>query len=218
MAERELDGAVLGERRLAREHLVQDDPDAVDVGRGRRAAAARLLGGHVAGRTDDRGARAVGAALSEPGDAEVAYLHPPLGRDQDVGGLDVTVDHALGVGLRECLAQLLGDPRRLPRSDRAALEPGGEALTVDELGDVEEALVGLADVEDLDDARVTDAREQPRLALEIGCPIGILGPPRLDHLDRDRPLQPAIPAAVHAPERPLADHGVEFVAVVQGAA
>ena len=218
MPERELNGAVLAERRPAREHLVHDDADAVDVGRGRRAAAAGLLGRHVTRGADDRRAGAVGAALGEPGDAEVAYLQPPLERDQDVGGLDVTVDHALGVGLCERLAELLGDPGRLPRRDRAALEPRSQALPIYQLGHVVEALVGLADVEDLDDAGVTDACQQPRLALEIGRPIGILGPPGLDHLDRDSPLQPAIPAAVDAPEGPLADHGMEFVAVVQGAA
>src|SRR5580704_2783625 len=70
-------------------------------------------------------------------------------------------------------------------------------------------------VVDLNDPGVRNTRQQPRLTLEVGHPLGILGPPRLDHLDRHRALQTAVPARVHASERPLANYGVEFVAVVE---
>ena len=39
-----------------------------------------------------------------------------------------------------------------------------------------------------------DPCEQPRLALEGRHPLGVVGPPRLDHLDRDGPIEPAIAA------------------------
>ena len=87
MAQRQLDHGALGERSPAAEHLVQHDPDAVDVGGRRDPPAAGLLGGHVAGRADNRRRGAVGAALGQPGDPKVTYLDPPIGRDQDVAGL-----------------------------------------------------------------------------------------------------------------------------------
>ena len=73
-------------------------------------------------------------------------------------------------------------------------QPRGEALAVDQLGDVVGTLLGVADVEDLHDPGVVDAREQLRLALEALDPRAVLGPPRLDHLDRD--------SAREAPVRP----------------
>jgi len=55
-------------------------------------------------------------------------------------------------------------------------------------------------------------------AIDVGAldPLGILGPPWLDHLHGHRPRQPAIPAAIYAPEGPLADQLVELVAILEG--
>ena len=100
----------------------------------------------------------------------------------------------------------------------AALQPRRQALALDELGDEVQALLGLPDVEYLDDAGIADAREQLRLALEALGPVGVLGPPRLDHLDRDWARQPPVVAAIHPAERALADQLVELVAAVEGAA
>ena len=94
-------------------------------------------------------------------------------------------------------------------------QPLRQVLAGHQLRDVVATLGRMPDVVDLDDPGVRDPRQQPRLTLEVGHPLGILGPPRLDHLDRDRALQTAVAARVDAAERPLADHGVEFIAVVE---
>jgi hypothetical protein len=153
----------------------------------------------------------------QPGDAEVAHLHPPIGRQQDVGRLDVAMHDPLGVRPGQGPAKLGGDAAGLPRRQRPAPQAAGQVLALDELGDVVETLGGMADVVDLDDARVADPRQHLGLAFERRHPLGVLGPPWLDHLDRHRPRQPAVQALVDAPERPLADDGVELVTVVQSA-
>jgi hypothetical protein len=198
--DRELDGRVPGERRAAGEHLVEHDADAVHVGGGGAHAGARLLGRHVARRADDRGRPPVAAALGQPRHPEVRDLDPAVGRDQDVGRLDVAVDQPAGVRRRQRLRELLGDPARLRHRWPAAAQAACQALALDQLGHVVEALGRGADVEDLHDPGVADRSQELGLALEAPHPVGILGPPRLDHLDRHLPRQTAVAAPVDAAE------------------
>ncbi len=218
MVERKLDGGLPLERGTTREHLVQNDADAVDVGRWTGDAAGRLFRRHVSGRSGNRRHRSVGAPLCQAGHAEVPDLDPPVPGDEDVCRLDVAVDHALRVRPRERACQLQCDFARLRRGDAASAQPARETLAVDQLSDVVEPFRRCAHVEDLDDPWVTDRGEQLRLALEAPRPLGILGPPRLDHLDRDRPRQAPVTASVDATERALADDGVELVSAVEGEA
>src|SRR6202042_3144375 len=118
----------------------------------------------------------------------------------------------------EPAAQLLDDLARFRCGDRtAALQPSREALALDELGNEVQALFGVADVEDLHDARIAHAGEQLGLAFEALRAVGVLGPPRLDHLDRDRAREPPVVPAVDAAERPLADQLAELVPPVERA-
>ncbi len=204
------------ERRLPGEHLVQHDADRVHVRCGARGPAASLLGRHVPRGADDCRGAAVSAALGQPGHAEVGDLDPAVGRDQHVRRLDVAMNDALRVGRSQRTAELLRDPARRPGRNRPAAQTGREALPVHELGDVVETLVSVPDVEDLDDARIVDTGQQLRFALEAAHPDRILGPPWLDHLDRHGPGETTVDAAVDASERPLADHGEELIAPVQG--
>ena len=103
------------ERRLASQHLVQDAAERVYVGAGvDRLVPARLLRAHVG-----RGARArsrLGQVLvgpQDPRDAEVGDQRAAVLGEQQVFGLDVTVDHALLMGVIQRQRRLAGDPKGL---------------------------------------------------------------------------------------------------------
>jgi hypothetical protein len=215
VADAELHRRARVERRTPGEHLVEDHAGAVDVGRRCIGAAARLLGGHVARRAEDLGGHRARGALGEPRHTEVADLDRAVGGEHHVRGLDVAVHDPLRVCAAERAAELLGDSRRLRGRERAAGETVLEALAVDQLGDVVGTLLGVPEVEDLHDAGVVDAGQQLGLRLEAAHPLAVLRPPRLDHLDGDRPGQASVGAGVHAPEGALADQRVQLVAVLE---
>ena len=87
--------------------LVEDDAQAEDVGPAIDPVplAAGLLGAHVGGRAGEPGPLAEVLVLERQ--PEVGHAGLARGVDQDVGGLDVPVDQAPGVGV----VQGLGDGR-----------------------------------------------------------------------------------------------------------
>ncbi len=108
-----------GERVLAREHLVQHDPERVDVRSGRERFEPDLLGGQVRGRAaDHRSGRLLERAGSER-DAEVRQVGVALLVEQDVGRLHVAVDDALPVRRRRAPTRCgRGSERRVRRRAR----------------------------------------------------------------------------------------------------
>ena len=87
----------IGEWRRAGEALVRDARERVHVGLRRHLRAMDLLGRHVVERADGLPRSRQQAALAVLGEAEVRQVGVALGVDQDVGGLDVAVEEALGV-------------------------------------------------------------------------------------------------------------------------
>ena len=83
---RDLDRAVAGERNLPGEHLVEDDPERVQIGALVDLRAARLLRREVLRGADDR---ALLGHLARAGarDAEVRHLHVTLGSTSTLCGL-----------------------------------------------------------------------------------------------------------------------------------
>ena len=215
MAQAELDGGAVRERRLAREHLIQDDAGAVDVGGWRRGAAASLLGRHVARGAGDRGRERLRGPLRESRDAEIADLDLPARGQQHVGRLDVAVHHPLRMCAGERATELLGDVLRLGDVKRPIKQTLGEALPLDELGDVVGALIGMPEVKDLHDPGVAEAREQLGLALKALHPRAVLRPPGLDHLDRDRASETPVEPAIDTAKRALTEDVVELIALVE---
>ena len=104
-------GPVAEQRVLAAEALVQGQRQGVDVGGGPGPQPVGLLGRHVGERPEHVAGAGQGPLAGDPGDAEVDELRLAARGDQDVLGLDVAVDDAVAVGVRE----RGGGSRRRPR-------------------------------------------------------------------------------------------------------
>src|ERR1700693_3735249 len=157
-----------GEGQVAREHFVEDGPQGVDVGAHVASPAADLLGRNVVGRAD----RARETQPCEPArrlierDAEVDDLHLPRWRHQDVLGLQIAVNDAAIVHVRERLADLLRNGQSARhRQGMLLFQHRAQALALDQLhGDVHPALV--ARLEEPDHVGMVEALADLFLALE----------------------------------------------------
>ena len=161
------------------QRLVQDQAEAVDVGRGGRRRAPRLLRAEVVDRAERRardGALGVGG---QPGDPEVGDHRPAVAGEQDVAGLHVAMDDPADVGDAERAGDVEADPGGLGRFEAAGPpQPRGEVLAFDELHDQERLAVVGAGLEAGDDVRVAEDGRGERLAPEAHRDVGVLDRPR----------------------------------------
>ena len=188
----------IAERHVAREHLVDQHTERVEIRALVDLCAGRLLRRHVAGRADDRArarqrrlAALLAGVLDKPGDAEVEHLdHVALTvpvDQHDVLRLEIPVHDALGVGSGESASDLRANPQEPWQRHRAARAQGVvQRLAVDQLHrDKEPALVGRAEVVEVDGVGVLDARRGLHLAAEPGEGAAVGRQIRLQHLQRD---------------------------------
>ena len=206
-----LEERIATERGLAREHLIEGRAEREDVGPVVDATGVgELLGRHVAGRAEGGAGRGVGGRhflghdLRQP---QVGELHLPAPGEQDVGRLDVAVDQPdLVERLAQRLGDRLGDLHGSPDGDGVSLaEVSLQRLPIDELHDDVEVPVGLAAVEDADDARRLEAGGQPGLAEEPVGDAGLLREVGVQELDRHVEVEVAVAAPVDDAHAPLAD-------------
>jgi hypothetical protein len=213
---RHRDLALAAERRLAGQHLVEDDPERVDVGLAGHLVAERLLRGDVVGRAEHAPGRGQPLRLERPRDPEVGHLRPALGVDQDVLRLDVAVDEHLGVRGRQRSSDL--DRVGHGLADGQPAEPADsllERLALDVLEhDVRRAVV-LAGVDHGDDVRVREPGHRARLAAEALELVRVVGDVPVHQLDRDPALERRVVGAVDRRHPPGADLLLEPVAVVE---
>ena len=145
------DGAPGGDRQAAGENLVEGGPQTVDVAAGVQDAAAGLLGAHIGGGPGQVAVQGYVLPLLGEGQAEIRE-HPPgplvlIPGDQDVGWLDVPVDHANPVHGVQAQGQPLHElGRDAVGQVPAGLAQGGAFKKLD--GQVGEVL-HLADLVDL---------------------------------------------------------------------
>ena len=202
-----------GERRFARQQLIEETPQAVDVGGGADLFAGRLLGRHVDGGPNGHaglGQLLAAALTGRPRDAKVGHQGVTVG-DQNVLRLDVAVNDVLRVGVSQSVGHFedvlngIVD-RQLP----VAVEPVPQRFTLDEGHDVKEETIGFTRVVEAKDVRVLELGGELDLALK---PLGPDGGRELGVEDLDR--DPAIVLDVagkedrgHSPATELALDGV----------
>jgi hypothetical protein len=218
------------ERHTSGQHLVAEDADGVDVAAPIELPLAhRLLGRHVGRRADgDTRRRESSPRLRGPGDAEVRHHRAArLAVEQDVVGLDVTVDDTAKVRVGERVGDFGEDaPHFIEWLARLAREVRREVAASDERHDEPGDPFALADIVDGNDVRVRQLRGHLRLAREAGADGGIVRELGWQHLDRDGPIQAEVPGAVDHGHSATANLGLELVvrtdggndAVVQGLA
>ena len=154
------------ERRPAGEGLEGHGREGVDVGALGGGVALHLLGGDVLGRAQPVAAAGEAGHVVEAHEPEVAQPGA-AGLQQDVGGLDVAVDRAVGVGEVE----RLGDVRQHVERLGARQRPGaghalGQRVAGHEAHGDEGPPVDLAGVVDRHDPGVLEAPRGDRLAAE----------------------------------------------------
>ncbi len=188
------------ERHASRQQLVRDHARGVEVGPRPDLARHRLLGRHVGGSADrhaGRGPERARALLGQRlGDPEVGDLDPPVGGDHQVLGLEVAVDDARGVRVRqpgEHVLQHAADLRGLQPADPRAQRAARDVLHRDVL----DAAV-LEVVEDGDDARVVERARDARLAQEAADHLRVLALQRAELLQGDEAVEVELPGEVDA--------------------
>jgi hypothetical protein len=206
----DLDRGVTAEGHLAGQHLVEHDPDGVEIRRRGHRRAAGLLGREVLRSPHDRpGLRHLRGA--RPGDPEVGDLEP-LATDEDVVRLDVAVDDPVTVREAERVENLERVRDRLRDGERAAGEDELlEAAALDHLhGDVVRALC-FAAVVDRDDVRVRERCGRLRLAPEALDEELVVRVAVVEDLDRDAAAELLVLGQIdirHAPGAQLAQDAV----------
>ncbi len=199
------------ERLLAGEELVEHGAEGEDVGAGIGLGPTHLLGGHVVRRAHHH-ARARHLRGADAGQPEVHDLHAAIRKDADVRGLEVTVDHALLVGVGQSLRDLLHHVELVPEVVEAPRRDQFlEVRPVQQLhGQIELALLA-AEVEDGDDVGMVQGRGGLRLALEALHEL-VVGGVELGHrLDRDVTVERPVVGAIDVAHGSGADLGEDEV-------
>ena len=107
---------VAGERFLARQKLVEDDAAGKQVASRVHALAQKLLRRHVRWcAKHGPGKRQLGSFGA--GDAKVSNFHPAIGQHDQIGGLDIAVNHALAVRVRQRIQYFSHDACRLAHGE-----------------------------------------------------------------------------------------------------
>lgn len=164
-------GGGTGERPLAAEHFVEDDPQRVDVAAQVDVFPSGLFGGDVVGSAENvtrvRERRLVTDDVDRLRQPEVGYANLVPGVDQDVRRLQITVHDLLFPRRIQSFRRLMNDLQRfLDRQALFARDPLCECLPGDKLHDDVGSRVNLTERIDVHDVRMLDGRHHAGLSKE----------------------------------------------------
>ena len=198
------------ERALAGEDLVKHEAERVDVARRRHLASLDLLGGHVGGRSRPHVFSFDTAAPG--GQAKVGEAHLAPAVDDDVVGLEVAVQDALGVGGGQPGANLAGHfDGAFPGHPPGPAQEGGEGVAVDILHREEGRSVNLAKVVHAADVGMRDLARDPHFTIEPREAIGIVLERLGQELERHLDAKQQIVGAEHTAHAALADQTADAI-------
>src|SRR6185503_17063759 len=213
-----------GERRLARKHLIENAAERVDVAPGPHLSIpAGLLRTHVCGGTDAHpgfgepllAGRPFGDAAERSSYSEVRHQRMSR-RQQDVLGLDVTMDDVLVVRVVERVGGLARDAKRIV--DRKLIftpEPLAQGLALDIRHGEPEVPACLARIKDTQDVWMLEPGGQANLAQEpVRTESG--GELRMENLEGDGPVVPEIARQEDGGHAAAAELMLDRVAAGQG--
>ena len=191
------------ERHLPAQADVEDGAERVDVGArpDRADVARRLLGRHVVGRAEDV------AGLTQPilsiqllGQAEVGDLRLTIGREQDIGGLEVAMNDAVLMGMLHGAGQLFDQRCRLARGEADVF---AKPLRQRTAGQKLEREVGIAtvfaEIVDMHDAGMLHLGDRGGFEQETGALVRSGMFAGEDHLERDFMPERAMSGTVDDP-------------------
>ena len=147
------------------------------------------------------------------GDAEIGDQRPPrAGLQQNVVRLDVPMDDAATVRVRQRPRDLAHHARRLGCRERTArAQPLAKRLTLDEAHDEEDEAARFADAMDRDDVRMRKAGRRTGLSHEPLARRRVVGERSRQDLDGDVTIQLHIARKVDDPHAPSAEFALERV-------
>ena len=131
------------------------------------------------------------------GQPEVEDLDHALRSHHHVLGLEVAMDDARAMGLREPVGELRAEVEQLGDGGGARTQAAAQRLALHQLHHhvVRARAAGrLADVVDVDDVGMVEGGGRARLAVEAPQQLGVGA--GAQHLEGDRPAQPRVPRAV----------------------
>ena len=198
----------------AGETLVEDEREREQIGGDARGQPLGLFGCHVRGGADHVPGHRQRVAAEHTGDAEVGQPgHAGLARgpvgNEHVRRLDVAMDHAVGVGMRQRVAQRDPDLDHVAVGQAPLGEEPVERRPLDELGDEIRTLVIDRGLVQRDDPGVREPGRGASLALEPPAYDALAG----EDLDRDVAVEPFVAREPHGGEAASPEPAAEAVAL-----
>ena len=200
---------------LPGEHLIHHHAQGIQVAAGVRQLTLGLLRRDIVDGADGLAVVFVGLVLQRR-DAEVLHLHGAVPQHQDILGLDIPVDDAALMRMRQRPRDLAGKVQHLAPLKRAApvhILPQGD--TVHKLHDYVFDIIVVADVIDADDIGVREHGDRVGLGAEGAAKLLVGGHLVAHDLDGHLAVEPPVGRLIDHGHTALADQLKNLIAIVQ---